>query len=246
MGESFKAVISLFMIIALIVALFAWIEDRPDQTTWIVRGASLVVAALMLTVLLKLHFRRDIAHDYLQRAVGTYFNRGGFCFGFATDVKDGVCQLHAFYQNQHERPCLGRIALRPARGFFLNRAKIDIIAFEIPIEAGAFGTTTLPIPLPREVQGKPQTFEVGASVEYPRGRGKRLRFRDGLFLRTNSNFDNSFGTALTVAGALGGAVVLSSPATISISLPKDVAEELPSDLKPESRLMWKLGDPPIS
>jgi hypothetical protein len=245
MGESFKAVVSLFVIIALIVALIAWIEDRPDQTTWIVRASSLAVAAALVAVLIKRHFRRDLAPDYLHDACGVYFNRGGFCFAFATEIRDGVCQFRAYYQNQFDRRCLGRIALQPARGFFLNRPKIDVMTFAISAEPGAYGVVTLPIPLPPEAQGKTQTFEVGASVEYPEGRGNRLRFRDGVFVRANSNFGNAFGTALTVAGALGGAIVFSSPATVEISLPPNVAETVPTG-QTRSHVIWKLGDSPIT
>ncbi|MDB5335301.1 MAG: GTP-binding protein LepA [Planctomycetaceae bacterium] len=245
MSESIKAICGLFIIVAGIVALFVWTDDRPDQTTWILRGSTIVVTALSLAVILRLHFRRDLARDYLQEITGGYFNRDGFCFVFGAEAVDGVCQFHAYYQNQYERPFVGRIALRPARGFFLTRAKIDTITFEIACDAAAYGVATLPIPLPREIQGKPQSFEVGASVNYPQGKGKRLRFRDGVFLRTNTNFGNSFGTALKVAGALGGAIVLSSPATATVLLPTDVAEELPSNSESNTTQIWKLGDPPV-
>ncbi len=245
MGESVKAICSLFMIVALIVSAFVWFDDQPNQTTWIVRVSAPLVAALWLAAILKLHFRRDIAGDYLHDAVGEYFNRDGFCFAFTTEVIDGVCQLHAYYQNQYERPCVGRIALRPARGFFRTRAKIDTITFEIPCEAAGFGVATLPIPLPRELRGKTQSFEVGASVEYPQGKRQRLRYRDGLLLRANTDFGDSFRTALTVAGVFGGMIVLSTPATTTFSLPTDAAEEIPNNSQPRMKGLWKLGAPPI-
>ena len=245
MGESIKAIYSLVMIIALIVAAFACFDDQPNRTLWILRVSAPLVAGLSLAAILKLHLRRDIAHDYLQDAFGGYFNRDGICFAFATDVIDGICQFHAYYQNQYERPCVGRIALRPARGFFLTRAQVETITFEVPCEAAGFGVATLPIPLPPEVQGKMQSFEIGASVEYPQGKGQRLRFHDGVFLRTNTKFDNSFGTALTVVSALTGQIALSTPATATIALPTDVAEMLPDNSQPRMKTLWKLGEPPI-
>ena len=245
MGESTKAICSIFMIIGLVVAALAWFDDRPNQTLWIFRVSAPLVVGLSLAAILKLHFRRDTAHDYLQDAFGGYFNRDGFCFAFATDVIDGICQFHAYYQNQYERPCVGRIALRPARGFFLTRAKVETITFEVPCEAAGFGVVTLQIPLPHVVQGKMQSFEIGASVEYPQGKGQRLRFRDGVFLRTNTKFDNSFGTALTVVSALTGQIELSTPATATIALPTDVAEMLPDNSQPRMKTLWKLGEPPI-
>jgi hypothetical protein len=245
MRESIKAVCTLLFMIAACVAGVMWFEDRPNQTTWWLRIGSTALALLSVGVLLKLHFRADAAPDYLRQVAGNYFNRGGFCFAFTTSLRDGICYLEAYFQNQQDQPCVGRIALRPARGFFLGRAKIDTITFEVHSEPAGFGVSRIPVPLTKEVQGKRQSFEVGASVHYPQGKGRKLRFRDGIFLRANSQFGNSFATALTVAGALGGSIVLTKPATTTIVLPTGVAEELPANAKPEIFTLWKLGDPPL-
>jgi hypothetical protein len=127
----------------------------------------------------------------------------------------------------------------------LTRAKLDAIAFEIPCDGGAFGVVSIPVPLPRNVQGRRQAFDVGASVDYPEGRGRRLRFRDGIFLRANSQFRDSFRTGVTLLGTLAGGVVLSSPAKITLDLPTDVAEETPADAEPQRQVLWKPGDSPL-
>lgn len=245
MGQSFKALCSLALIAAIGVTAAAWLDVFPNRTTWIARVVSPLIALALVGVLLKLHRRQDRVPDYLQAATGAYFNRDGFCFSFATSVADGVCLMHAYFQNQFECPCLGRIALRPSRGFFLNRAKIEMITFEILCEAAAFGVATLPIALPRNVHGKSQSFEVGAAVEYPDGKGQRLRYRDGIFLRTNTNFGSAFGAAVKVLGAMSGHIVLSKPASVTISLPTEVAEVVSSDAVSEIKTLWKLGDPAL-
>jgi hypothetical protein len=243
MGESIKALLALFFIVATIVACVVWADDRPTAVVWNVRIVATLVAVLSVGSLLKLHFRRDLAPDFLRQTAGEYYNRDGFCFAFAAVEVDGVCQFQAFFQNQFERPCLGRIALRPARGFFLTRAKIESLTFEIPCDGAAYGVATLPLPLPSAMFGKKQAFEVGASVTYPEGKGKRMRFHDGIFLRANTNFGDSFGTALTIAGALTGSIVYSSPATVTLQLPSTAAEEVPSDAQASLTVFWKLGDP---
>ena len=245
MGESVKAVCALVLIVASAAAALAWSTNQPDAISWSCRIGGPVVALLALGLILRLHFRTDLAPDYLRKQAGNYFNRGGFCFAFGATAVDGVCYLSAYFQNQQDKPCLGRIALRPARGFFLGRAKIETITFEIDCKPAAFGVASIAIPLPKKLQGKRQAFEVGASVDYPQGKGRRLRFRDGIFLRTNANFGNRFGTALTVAGAATGQIVLSNPATTAVELPVDVAEDVSQDLKPEIKTLWKLDDPPL-
>jgi hypothetical protein len=154
--------------------------------------------------------------------------------------------LEVYFQNQHDRPSLGRIALRPAKGFWLTRANIGALIFDIPCDAAAFGLARVPIPLPRDVQGKKQSFEVGASIEYPHGKGRRLRFRDGISMHTNTRFKNAFGTILTVAGALTGQIVFMTPETAIIRFPTNAVEEFYREAQLEIRTLWKLGDPPLN
>jgi hypothetical protein len=245
MGESTKSVCALLMIVGVIGAALAWTADHPDATTWGFRVGAPTVAILALGLLLGLHFRADVEPDYLRAITGTYFNRDGFCFAFATTAVDGIAYLDACFQTQRDQPSVGRIALRPARGFFMTRAKIEAITYEIECPPGGFGVARIAIPIPEKLQGKRQSFEVGASVSYPQGRGRRIRFHDGLFLRSNTNFGNSFGTALAVAGAATGSIALSKPAVAKVAMPIGVAEHIRDDLAPELKTLWQLGDPPI-
>jgi len=74
----------------------------------------------------------------------------------------------------------------------------------------------------------------------------RLRFFDGIYLRTNADFGAGFSTALTLVGSLGGAVVLSKPAMVKVRLPSRVREVLPDNLHTETETLWRLGDQPLS
>ncbi|MCA9116964.1 MAG: hypothetical protein KDA79_17925, partial [Planctomycetaceae bacterium] len=219
MGESFKAICSLLLIIALIAGALAWFDDRPDDLTWLLRVGCPLVAIALAGLLVKLQFRQDLAPDFLHQQFGGYFNRDGFCFLVVAGAQNGVGLFSAFYQNQRDVPSHGRIALRPARGFFLTRARLEGITFDIDCQPGEYGVVHLPVPLPHRLQGSTQKFEVGASVDYPAGRGRRLRFRDGIFLRSNTRFGSGFTTAVALAGAAGGMIALSRPATANIPLP---------------------------
>ena len=110
MGESTKAVCALLMIVGVIAATLAWTMDRPDATTWGFRIGGPIAALLALGVILKLHFRADLEHDYLRPLTGTYFNRDGFCFTFVVTAIDGIAFMDAYFQTQYDRPSLGRIA----------------------------------------------------------------------------------------------------------------------------------------
>ena len=243
--ESVKSVLALVVVIGFVVGLISWSADRPDGETWAYRVAGPAVAAAALAALLAVHFKRDRAPDLLRGVAGQYFDRAGFCFALSTDVREGRFVLQVHFQNQFERPCLGRVALRPAVGFFLGRAKIESVGCDVECGPGAFGVATLPLAVAAAAQGTRQKFEVGAAVEYPAGRGRRLRFGEGVPLSHNSRFSGPFNTALTLAGAAAGMIVLSHPASAMLDLPAGVEEELDAPPAPRVETLWRLGDPPL-
>jgi hypothetical protein len=243
MREALKVLCVVVLMFAAPAAAVAWIDDQTGLIITILRYACPVFAVLAIATFLKLHFRADEMPDYLRREIGTYFNRGGLCFNFRATAIEGVCYLDVHFQNQTDAPCLGRIALRPARGFFLGRAKMDTILVEVSCDPAAYGVARVPIPIPANLQGKRHSFEVGASVDYPQGKGRLLRFHDGIALRANSRFGNAFGTTLMVAGAMTGQIVIASPATVTLDLPANVAEQVSDGQNPEVKTLWRLGDP---
>lgn len=239
MSESIQATCELLMIVGMVIAAVAWIDDQPTELTWIIRIAATLVSAVTLAMLLKLSLRRDVARDHLYDAFGQYFNRDGFCFQFATDVVGGVCQLHTYYQNQFDRPSVGRIALCPDFVQFSDISNLFAITLEIACGPGDFGVVILPIPVPQEFQGKLRSFKVGASVEYPLGKGTQLRFRDGNLIRANSNFGKAFHTGLIDAVQFGDSIELSAPATARLLLPTDAAAVLLGNPKPEMTVLCR-------
>ncbi len=248
MGESTKRVCAFLMIMGVFAGVVAWYTDGAGATTWAFRIGGPATVILALGLILVLHFRADREPDYLRSVAGKYFNRDGFCFAFDVSAIDGIAFMEAYFQSQFDRPSLGRIAARPARGFFLTRAKIDAITFEIECPPAGFGYARIAIPIPEALQGKRQAFDVGAFVDYPEGHGRRVRFHDGVLVRRNSDLGDSLGTTLKIAGAATGSValVLSKPATAKIDLPIGVAEDIPDNLAPEITTLWQLGDPTLT
>src|ERR1700722_18075970 len=108
MREFTKVICVLVLMIAWPVATLAWFTDRPDSITWAARIAGPVLAILALLLFLKLHFRADLAQDYLRRHAGTYFNRDGFGFAFSVSAVDGIAYMDAYFQNQRDQPSVGR------------------------------------------------------------------------------------------------------------------------------------------
>lgn len=246
MRESVKSVLALFLIVSTIAAVLGWygaVENAPDWVNPTLKYGCTPFSVVTLYILLAMHFKRDKVPDFLYSHAKNYFNRDGFCFTATAVSNEGICYLHVLFQNQFSKNCVGHVAFRPGQDFYLGRAKFDTVAAKIECGPGAFGVAKIPIPVKKTLQGKKKWFEVGASVTYPDGKGERLRYRDGLFLRANTNFGNSFSTGLMVAGAMTGSIVLSSPAKVLFYLPIEVAEDLEDSLSTEVEILWQLGDP---
>jgi hypothetical protein len=75
--------------------------------------------------------------------------------------------------------------------------------------------------------------------------GCTLRHRPGILFRTNSQFGNAFATGLTIAGALGGTIVVTTPATVTLELPSGVSEKPHQSSGTVVWTRWKLGAPPL-
>jgi hypothetical protein len=240
------ACLVVFLILAAGGAL-KWLEKRPNQREEVLRHVLPAVSLIFLAPFLDNHRCRDRAPDSLQRIAPRYFNRNDFCLAFEPDVVGGMYCLLTYFQNQRERACQAEVALRPARGLFTRRPPIETVRVVIDCPGGAFGLVRLPIPLPAELQGRRQAFEVGATVRYPEGRGGKLRYRWGTFLRTGADFRNHYNRVLTIlAGLLTFSLIFTiRQAGVLVTLPTGVAEVLPSAWRPPVKILWEPGDPPL-
>ncbi len=245
MGESAKSALGLAVIVCVIVSALAWHHDMPDPTVWAIRIGSPIAVALCVAILIRFQFREDLAPDYLKQTAGNYFNRSGFCFKPSLTTINRRCWAVLWFENQFDRPCVGEVAIMPAQGFFLGRPDIPTITFRIECEPGAFGVARVPVFYPETLKGKPQKFDVGAASRFPKGRGKRLRFSDGITVGTNSNFGEPLRNTVMLLGAASGTLVLMRPASCTLQLPQGDLDLSQAALEPVVLTLWKLGDPPL-
>jgi hypothetical protein len=101
--------------------------------------------------------------------------------------------------------------------------------------------------VPRIAQNKSQIFDVGATAEYPNGKGRRVRFRDGRFLRADTSKGRSVNRSIRFALAAGASpwYFLYRPPRVKLRLPSGTAEQLPAPSAIQTKTLWKPGDPPI-
>jgi len=243
MTVSAKAVIALVVVVCFFTTIVAWSDVRWSPAwTWALRLVPPVIGLGALVLVCWAQWRKDKVPDFLRRVTKTYFDRRGFCFSVGAKVRDDTCLLQIVYQNRYERRCEARVVLKPSVGFFLTRKKVRNMALDIECGPAAFGLAQIPFPVPEKYQGQTVSFDVGAAVRYPEGRGKMLRYREGLTVGT-AKFSSYGGQALTLAGLFVGAAIISRAARATVLLPVGVKEELPEDTPVEIEALWKLGDP---
>jgi hypothetical protein len=240
MSESVQAVLALLMIIGIMGSVVVFTGDRVN---WPAFAGMLALAIGSLGLLIWSLFRRDKVPDFLKKVPGRMLERDGFCFKVLASSVKGRCYLDLHFQSRHERPSRAIIVLLPTKDLFLLRPGVASMTVEIECPAGGYGMTSVPWPVAKKAQGKARWIDVGADVVYPEGRGKMIRYRGGLQVRTAGR--DTWRAIMTVAGAMGGIIVLSRPARVKLRFPTNVEESVDDDLPILTKVMWKLGDPPV-
>jgi hypothetical protein len=239
MHESIKAICVVVIVAAVITGSVAWIDDRPNTTTWVLRTIPVAITIVALSVFLWLHGRRDLAPDLLAARVGRYFDRNGFCFQFLPSDVDGTCVFLLMFQNRYEKPCTARVALRPVT---FGGAHETLVHMPLNCPGAAFGVAKREVGIPAKLQGKKVSFDVGADVEYPDGKGRMLRFKDATVLRRDTNFVDKFARTTSILALFGGHLLIHRPVRIKYTLPTNVATDVPTLVPEPAEILWKPGD----
>ena len=105
MGESAKPVLALFMGIAMIGTVLAWMTDGATSK---LKASFPALAVGSLGILLWSLTRKHKFPDFLRKTCGGYFERDGFCFAILPAATKGEGRLDVYFQNRFENPCRAR------------------------------------------------------------------------------------------------------------------------------------------
>jgi hypothetical protein len=194
------------------------------------------IVAQFLEVLRPARPRRDLAPDYLGLASRSCFERDGFCFTVSLDREDRAATFTIMYQNRFAGRAVAGIAMRPVG------SSLAVYSPYIQCGPAGFGVAKFPAAVPSRHQGKFVTFEIGADVDYPDGRGREVRFRDGWPVHHNAQFDRLPAVPRALPGRLIECILIKA-ATVRLMLPIGAVEELPDDETGHAEELWKLSVP---
>lgn len=235
MRENIKTLLAFGVIVGIGVILYALSEakDATGIERALILGGGFIVGLLPLALLLKMHLGRNKYPHFLAQLTRQYFGRDGFCFAVTSHQEQGIGYLRVIFQNQFERTCRAEIGFQPARQFLSGlRRKFECVRVEVECPGSGFGEVLIPLPVPKQHQGEKQKFEVGATVKYPRGRGKQIRRGDGLLVGAPPRSIRD-----SITSGLGR-----KRAWVSLDLPYGVAEELPDDTPIVCKILWTPED----
>ena len=196
----------------------------------------------------------DAAPDFLAADAagdaggGTYLERDGFAFRFASGSTGGLGALSMLYQNQTDARRLAHVELRPRRTPFSPAAggaadfdeDLGAVRFGVAAGPGEVGVQAVPVPVPAGAAGGPWEFEVAATVTAPDGPGGRLRRRVGEDVPTEAAPAAAGGLAAgaLVAAMAAGVPVSRSRTFVTLPAPAGPATLPPDRAEPVTAVGW--------
>jgi hypothetical protein len=239
MGQSVKAILQLAVVVSVIAAILVWVAPyRVNATDWAFRFALPALVLGLGYVLVRDSRRKDILPDLLREKFARYFECDGLCFGVAPAVIDGAGWMLLFVQNRYEKACSGRIVIQPPAKFLgLGKSEVPGIDLAVECDGGAFELYQIPWPMPQSFGGRKVKFQVAASCSYPSGRGKLMRFRDGM--RVGTPGGGAVNAAVTGGLLLIGVIHISKPASISFVLPSGITRPGPHNIPVVHKTLWR-------
>jgi len=239
MSDNAKAAILFVLLLSIALPPVAWTlpDTLPGPLLVLCKFALPFVGLAALAIAGWALFRPDKAPNFLDRLGGEYFERDGFCFTLLPSVLGNLCLINVHYQNKYNRPCKAKVVLRPSQGEDESFATMTI---PIDCTAGAYGVASVPWSVPSNHQGEELEFDVAAAVRFPEGQGNPIRFGYGMRVGHADWGDRPGSHAANLAAQ--GKLLVMSPARAVVSVPTNVAEQVPEEMRIENQTLWRPGD----
>ena len=174
----------------------------------------LLCATLCLAGMVGMWFHPDKAADLLSQAGLDYLEREGLCFALGPVVEGGQCQLTVLYQNRYDTPCSAELLLKPE--YDSAKEMVKRLRLRLQCEGAGSGQESVLWPIPTELQCQTITYQIGADVDYPHGRGQMVRFRDGTQVGSISSVE---------VGPLGQ--IFTEPVRVELEVPYGLTARQP-------------------
>jgi len=228
MHEKRNFVLVIALIVSVVWAVIASFLLGPDAVLRLPQRiasiAAVVGCAVWLVYALKVE---DKLPNHLKETIGgMYYEADGICFMPIVRASGDQAELSLYYQNRFENPAEAIVHLRPPADSFVIRPGMRDIHIAFRADGGDFGVIHQPIAVPSHLQGQVVDVELAAVSYYPRSHGARWRREPGM--PCGSLLVDWGGAAFkTGVHEVSGELELIKPATLHLSMPAGVCEEVP-------------------
>lgn len=228
MPRTLRTFLHLVFIAAVVVTPGVWVATPVSSVIWSFRFAAPILAIIVGWVLLRNATATETLHNHLHDIASHYFERSGLCFRIQLESIDGICHLAVYYQGRYSGTATTQILLvpRPATG----RNPFPNINVDLVCRNASFGVVRIPLPIATADQGRQVNCEVYADVAYLAGRGRKVRFQEGIPV-TSITLQGRYQFAIRLGVALPSPYrrYESLPTGTILKLPVFVAESLPAN-----------------
>lgn len=234
----------LFTIFVSLLVILAGVLNPPlsrDSGRELYIAVAVLVLAAALAGLIHLQSRRGELPDFLRQLPrGQLVDANGLHFRLRVTVPrvDRQAHLELWYQNRHERPAEVRVAVQPVRESFRSAPELPSVTLCFDCGPAAVGRVRLPLAIPESLAGRRVQVGMGASVVFPQGKGRSLRFAIGLGLPSPA-FRR---LAETAVGLRPGRLGIPVARVGRLALPKGALPYTLTVPQPERVELWQLGD----
>jgi hypothetical protein len=222
MHEKRNFAMVLLLIVGVVWATVAWFMVPDVALSTLHKTASVLLAAAMAAWLFYALRIEDKLPNRMRESVGgMYYDADGLSFMPTVRARNGRAELCVYYQNRYENPVEAIVHLRPPADSFIIRPGVRDVHFAFKAGGGDFGVIHQPIAVPQHLQGEVTEIQLAAATHYPRSHGARLIRAGGIPCGTllvdwgGANFR-------TGVHEVSGEIDLHNPASLHLSMPKDV------------------------
>lgn len=219
------------VVVALLFASFCWVfwayfwSAHIGANWWVHFSLALAALAGFGGLLAWGMLFEDRLPDLLRNYTGgIYYEQDGLCFMPVVRKRGEQAFIYVYFENRFDSQCNAIVHLRAPENTIQHRPDARDMHFAFVCPPGAVGVIHQPVAVHPRLQGQTVDVLMAAAVDYPQGRGAKVRSHRGMPCGTfEVDWGEKFRTGLH---ELSGEIKLMSPVTLHLPIPSGVTNRI--------------------
>lgn len=200
-------------------------RDHIGENWWIQFSLAFSLFLILGVTLIWGLFFEDRLPDILKNYTGgIYYEQDGLCFMPVVRKRGEQAFVCVYFENRFDSACNAIVHLRPPPETIQHRPDAKDLHFAFSCPPGGVGVIHQPVAVHPKLQGQTIDVRMAAAVDYPQGKGSKVRSHRGLGCGTfDVDWGENFRTGLH---ELSGEIDLIDPVTIHLPIPRGVTNRI--------------------